>query len=86
MNLKGVLRKLQTAILQYDLPIKLNYEQFYSKEHNRFITVIILKTKVTYMTKDGEWKEKDYEIIRSCSMIDVVECMLDIYKAVSGGN
>ena len=31
-----------------------------------------------------EWKTKDYEVLKTCSMVEVIYCLLDIYKAVSG--
>ena len=82
MNLNSVMRKLQRAILQKDLAIKIGSTQFYSKEQNRMITIHILSTRITYRNTHGEWKERDYEILRSASQIEIVNCLNDIWQAV----
>lgn len=82
MNLNMVMRKLQRAILQKGLVIKIGSTQFYSKEQNRMITIHILSTRITYRNTHGEWKEKDYEILRSASQIEIVNCLNDIWQAV----
>lgn len=82
MNINSVMKKLQRAILQKGLIIKIGTSQFYSKEQNRMITIHILSTRITYQNTHGEWKEKDYEILRSASQIEVVNCLNDIWQAV----
>ena len=74
--------KLQRAILQTGLVVKIGTSQFYSDEQDRIITMYILSTPTLQQKKDGTWKMRDYEILRSASMIDVVECLNEIYKAV----
>lgn len=84
MNINGTMKKLQAAILQTGLPITINRTQFYSVEQNRFVPMISLSTKVFhYYERTGEWKDQLYEIIRTSSQIDVLMCMVDIYKVVS---
>lgn len=82
MNLNSVMRKLQKAILQKGFVIKIGSTQFYSAEQNRMITIHILSTRVTYRNTHGEWKERDYEILRSASQIEIVNCLNDIWQAV----
>lgn len=82
MNLNNIIRKLQRAILQKGLVIKIGSTQFYSAEQNRMITIHILSTRITYRSTCGEWKEKDYEILRSASQIEIVNCLNDIWQAV----
>ena len=82
MNFKSIMRKLQRAILQKGLVIKIGSTQFYSKEQNRMITIHILSTRITYRNTHGEWKERDYEILRSASQIEVLNCLNDIWQAV----
>ena len=82
MNLNNIMRKLQRAILQKGLVIKIGSTQFYSAEQNRMITIHILSTRITYRNTHGEWKEKDYEILRSASKIEIVNCLNDIWQAV----
>ena len=82
MNLNIIMRKLQRAILQKGLVIKIGSTQFYSEEQNRMITIHILSTRVTYRNTHGEWKERDYEIVRSASQKEIVNCLNDIWQAV----
>ena len=84
MNLNGKMRKLQTAIVKAGLVIKLHTNQFYSAEQKRMITSYRVCTPVDYYSeKYGEWRITDYEILKTCSIPDVIFCLLDIYKAVS---
>ena len=81
-NLKGKMKKLQTAIVKSGLIIKINQNQFYSADQNRMITSYRIITP-TYQKIGGEWKDKDYEILKTCSIVDIIYCLMDIYKAVS---
>lgn len=84
LNLRGKMKKLQTAIVKTGLVIKINQNQFYSAEQNRMITSYRICTPVDYWSeKFNEWKVTDYEILKTCSMPEVIFCLLDIYKAVS---
>lgn len=83
MNLNGRMKKLQTAIIKTGLVIKVNTHQFYSVDQKRMITSYSICTPVTYYSeRKEEWKEKDHEILKTCSMPDIIFCLLDIYKAV----
>lgn len=81
-NLKAVTRKLQKAILSTGLIIKIGTSQFYSREQERLITVTIISTLVFRPTKRGNWKDRDYEILRTASQYDVIMCLKDIWEAV----
>ena len=81
-NLNSIAKKLQKAILQKGLVIKMGTSQFYSVEQNRLITMYILSTRVLKRKKNGEWKYYDYEIIRTASQIEIVNCLNDIWRAV----
>lgn len=84
-NFKGKIKKLQTAIVKRGLVVKINQNQFYSEDQKRMITAYAILTPVTYYKpKKAEWATMDYEIIRTCSIVEVITCLLDIYKAVSG--
>ena len=76
------MRKLQRAILQKNLVIKIGTTQFYSAEQKRMITIHIISTRITYINTHEEWKERDYEILRSASQIEIVNCLNDIWQAV----
>lgn len=82
MNLNSIMRKLQRAILQTGLVIKIGTTQFYSPEQKRIITIYILSTRALQKNRCDEWKEKDYEILRTASQIEIVNCLNDIWKAV----
>ena len=83
MNLNSIIRKLQRAILQKGLVIKIGTSQFYSPEQKRMITMHSLSTRIIYRNTHGEWKERDYEILRPASMVEVANCLNDIWQAVT---
>lgn len=83
MNLNGRMKKLQTAIVKTGFVIKVNTHQFYSADQKRMITSYSICTPVTYYSKHNDvWKNMDMEILKTCSMPEVIFCLLDIYKAV----
>ena len=83
MNLNGKLKKLQTAIIKTGFVVKVNTYQFYSADQNRMINSYTLCVPVDYFSeKHQEWKKKDYEVLKTCSMPDIILCLVDIYKAV----
>lgn len=45
------------------------------------ITITVISTPVFRQTKKG-WKDCDYEILRTASQYDVVECLKEIWEAV----
>ena len=82
--LRGKMKKLQTALVKRGMIIKINQRQFYSEDQSRMITSYSIVTPVEcYYPGKEEWKTKEYEILKTCSMVDVIFCLLDIYKAVS---
>ena len=81
MNCNKIMRKLQRAILQKGLVIKIGTSQFYSPEQKRMITMYILSTQISYRTK-SVWKEGNYEILRTASQVEIVGCLNDIWQAV----
>lgn len=83
MNLNGKMKKLQTAIVKTGFVVKINTNQFYSDDQKRMITSYRICTPVYYFSeKYQEWKITDYEIIKTCSMPEIIFCLVDIYKAV----
>ena len=84
-NLRGKMKKLQAALVKNGLIVKINQNQFYSEDQKRMITSYHIALLVdTYDPDQNEWKKKNYEILKSCSMIDIIMCLLEMYKAVSG--
>lgn len=80
-NLKAATRKLQKAILSTGLIIKIGTSQFYSHEQERLIIVTIISIPVFRPTKRGEWKDCDYEILRTASQYDTAMCLKEIWEA-----
>ena len=79
------MKKLQTALVKNGLIVKINQNQFYSEDQKRMITSYQIALLVdTYDPDQNEWKKKNYEILKSCSMVDIIMCLLEMYKAVSG--
>ncbi len=77
------MKKLQTAIVKTGLVIKINTHQFYSADQKRMITSYSVCTPITsYVEKHDKWKNGELEILKTCSMPEVIFCLLDIYKAV----
>ena len=69
MNLNGKLKKLQTALVKKGIIIKINTNQFYSEEQHRMITQY-------RVCEDNE------ELIKTCSMVEVIKCLLERYRQV----
>lgn len=81
-NLRGLTKKLQTAILNTGLGIKVNTYQFYSQDQKRMINKYQITTPVFKQNSVGEWKDMEYEILSTCSAVDVVECLNEIYREI----
>lgn len=79
MNLKGIVKKLQNALLSVGLIIKIGSSQFYSSDQGRMITVWILSTPTLQNGKNG-WKMRDYEILRTASTMEAVKCLAEIWE------
>ncbi len=79
MNLKGIVKKLQNALLSVGLIIKIGSSQFYSSDQGRMITVWILSTPTLQNGKNG-WKMRDYEILRTASTVEAVKCLAEIWE------
>lgn len=78
------MKKLQTAIVKSGTPIKINQNQFYSADQNRMITQYhILVPETVWSEKKQAYVRKDNEILKTCSMVEVIKCLLDKYREVS---
>ena len=44
----------------------------------------IITPVYTFKKNKQEWKTEDYEILKTASIPEVIFCLIDIYKAVSG--
>ena len=80
-SLNGKMRKLQTAIIKNGLVVKINTDQFYSADQKRMITGYRLITPyLHYSKKYGEYKISDFEILHTYSVVELIFCLLDIYR------
>ena len=73
-NLNAIIKKLQRALVKNG--------QIYSKEQERMITMYILSTPVDFLGKAGVWKQMDYQIIRTASQLDLLNCLVDMWRAL----
>lgn len=76
-NLRMISKKLQTAILSTEHIVKINTNQFYSKEQNRMITMY----SVTMTTSGG----KNKKLIKTTSQVEIVKCLVNIWDEVKDG-
>lgn len=69
-KLNQLIRKLQTAILNKGVKVKVNTHQFFSKEQNRMMT--------SYTVTERKWsdfkrKMTDQVVLKTCSTVEVVK-------------
>ena len=76
------IKKLQRALVKNGQIVKIGTTQFYSKEQQRMITMYILSTPVDFLGKAGVWKQMDYQIIRTASQLDLLNCLVDMWRAL----
>lgn len=74
-NLNKLMKKLQAALLCYDVRVKLGTRQFYSEDQGRMITVHTVHMPV--------WSERlnkmvDREVLSTCSTAEVVKYLADM--------
>lgn len=80
-NLNQYMKRLRQALLSKQFQIKININEFYSKEQNRMIAMYTLSTPILMPIK-GVWKTRDYEIIHTASQYDVVMTLKEIWEAL----
>lgn len=78
------MRKLQRAILTTGLVVKASTNQFYSDEQGRMITIYVLSTPTLQKGKNDSWSTKDYVILKTTSVIEIVKCLADIWEQTRG--
>lgn len=82
-NYRPLFKKLQRAILNKGLKVKISTDQFYSDDQKRYITMYTLSTPISELRCDGSLKNTHLTILRTASQPDICITMADIYKAVS---
>lgn len=76
-KLNKLIRKLQTAILNKDVNIKVNTRQFFSQEQNRMLTC--------YSVTQNKWSDAkhrmtDQVVLTTCSTVEVVKFLAKILE------
>lgn len=84
-NLRGIIKKLQTAISLKEYIIRINSYQFYSEEQRRFITGYSLVHKEWQKNRTGKLVYKDKELLNTCSQVEIVKYLADKYKELCEG-
>lgn len=75
-NLKGKMKKLQTALVKSGVLVKINQYQFYSEDQKRMITQY-------RVVETNQNTRKDTEKLKTCSMVEVIKYLLERYRQVS---
>lgn len=79
MNLKGLMYKLQTALLCKGVKVKINQFQSYSEESKRMITKYVLT-----VPKQEEDKIKNEKLLESYRLSEVVQKLAELLRGGSG--
>lgn len=78
MNLKRLVYKLQTALLQQGMKVKINQFQSYSEQNKRMITKYVLTT-----TRQHGEKVKDEKLLESYRLSEVVQKLAELLRGES---
>ena len=81
MNIGALIRKLQLALLQKNIEMRINTKQFYSEKNNKMAT----KYSITTPQKVKK-KIKNVTVYEGYSKIGVLKYLADTYKNVGGVN
>lgn len=76
-KLNKLIRKLQTAILNKDVNIKVNTRQFFSQEQNRMKTCYSVTQK---KWSDAKRRMTDQVVLTTCSTVEVVKFLAKILE------
>lgn len=76
-KLNQIIRKLQTAILNRGVKVKVNTNQFFSNEQGRMITC--------YSVTQRKWSDKkhamaDQLVLKTCSTVEVVKFLAKLLE------
>ena len=74
MNLRQVMYKLQTALCQKGIYIKINQQQHYSEKTGRMVTKYVLQKKQEH---DGEIK--NVTVLETYQQAEVVKFLAEMY-------
>lgn len=80
MNIKGNIKKIQTALIQKGVIYKINTYQFFSAEQKRMITGYSVREKQAVEKPNGDIVLKDVELMNTCSQIEVLKWFAEEWK------
>lgn len=80
MNIKGMIKKLQTALINKGIIYKINTYQFFSVEQGRLITGYSVTEKQAYRKKNGEISVKDVELLNTCSQVEMLKWFVEEWR------
>lgn len=83
-NIRGTIKKLQTALIQKGIIYKINTYQFYSAEQNRMITGYSIREKQAVAKPNGDIVIKDVELLNTCSQVEVLKWFAEEWRKVNG--
>ena len=81
-KLNQLIRKLQIAILNKDVNIKVNTRQFLSKEQNRMVTCYSVTQK---KWSDTKGRMTDQIVLQTCSTVEVVKFLAKMLEELQNG-
>lgn len=81
-NLRKVMMKLQLAILNKGVKVKVNTRQFFSPEQERMVTC--------YSVTERKWSDTkrrmtDQEVLKTCSTVEVVKFLAKKLEELRNG-
>ena len=82
-NLNKLMRKLQTAIINKNVNIKVNTRQFFSQEKNRMVTCYSVTQK---KWSDTKRRMTDQVVLTTCSTVEVVKFLAKILEELENGS
>lgn len=74
MNLRQVMYKLQTALCQKGIYIRINQKQHYSEKTGRMVTKYVLQEK-----QEHDGKAKNVTVLETYQQAEVVKFLTGIY-------
>lgn len=86
MNIRGNIKKLQSALIKRGKIYKLNSYQFYSTDQKRLINSYSVTEKQECLRDNGEIVMKDVELIRTCSQVEILKWFIEEWRKTNATN
>lgn len=81
-KLNQLMKKLQAAILNKNVQVKVNTRQFYRPEQSRMVTVYTVTRK---MWSDTKCRMTDQVVLTTCSSVEVVKFLAKMLEELKNG-